>query len=196
MKAPRITVEWLRQKKACASCVQKFERLWPNGAPVTLATWRKAEKTLCQCDIKWLEEQLSPKVKEEYEDALEQAHEQYKKDTSTAKKKYEKARAPHRKRHNDATAAMWEKFQTIKAGLWDKYGADADAPMKVRIAHGEAFGEYWEAARPAREKCDKAIAPAKAEFAKVDKPASAAYYKACAKAFVAAVRAELRKSDV
>lgn len=58
MSVPRVTATMLRRLGACSDQVATVEREWPNGAPVTVATVRKAYRL--GLDVDWLANKVLP----------------------------------------------------------------------------------------------------------------------------------------
>ena len=84
----KITAEWLESLGACANEVELFRNEWPDGAPVSPATVRRAAKL----NIAWLAEKiLVAQAREVYGEAVAQAREVYGETVAQAWKVYWKA---------------------------------------------------------------------------------------------------------
>jgi len=112
----RITVAWLRRRKACENQVSIFGVEWPQGASLSRENLLRAAEL--KLDLDWLaEEILTPPLRDAYQKAKAPLREAYQKATAPLREAYQKAKAPLRKAYQKATAALWDAYQKAKAPL-------------------------------------------------------------------------------
>lgn len=113
MKKLLITAEWLRQEPRVYECdVRKFEKLFPNGAPCTLATFRKAQKAL---NVWCLENKFAKARLEAYMKAGDDAWEAYVKARADGWKASRKVKGDATEAYLNTTADALEAYEKAKA---------------------------------------------------------------------------------
>ncbi len=86
----KITVEMLREMDACKDQVEVFERIFPDGASVTMKSLKKARDA--RLDIAWLECLLSDPALEKYKKVVGLARAKYYKVVTPAQKEFLKVK--------------------------------------------------------------------------------------------------------
>ena len=87
----RITHEFLRSRDACSEQCDLVEKHWPNGAPVTVPTFRKALRL--GLNVEWLANLLPAPALAEYEAVKAPARAEYRAAIAPAWAEYQAARA-------------------------------------------------------------------------------------------------------
>lgn len=87
----RITYNMLKEAKACRPALRTFQRPFPNGAPVSMRSARRALEA--GLDVDFLTRFLSPEAQKAHSKAKSQALKAYHKATDQALKIYDEARA-------------------------------------------------------------------------------------------------------
>ena len=122
----RITVDMLRGVAACASQIQLFEQLFPEGVTPTVALcvehaskfdWDFAGKFLLAPALAQYEAATAP-AWAQYEAAKAQAWAQYKAAKAPAWAQYKAATAPAWAQYEAATAQAWAQYKAAKAQAW------------------------------------------------------------------------------
>jgi preprotein translocase subunit Sss1 len=141
----RITVEMLKTRKACSDQVELFERVFPQGAPVSMRSFAKARKA--GLDTRWTAHLLGgpalveyKKVRDpawaEYKKVRDPAWAEYEKARDAAWAEYEKARAPAWVEYKKARDAAWAEYEKARAPAWVEYEKVCDAAL-VAALRGE-----------------------------------------------------------
>jgi len=100
----RITVELLRQHHACQTQINKFVKLFPNGATPTRELCTKHAHNF---NFAWARRLLSPPAREAYDKA-----------TTAARTAYYVATTAAREAHDKATTAAWEAYDKATTAAW------------------------------------------------------------------------------
>jgi hypothetical protein len=117
----KITVARLKEKCACTSQVELFEKLFPNGVVPTVDVCLEVADKF---DWNWASlNLLSAPAQKAYDKATATALKAYSEATAFALKAYDKARAPALKAYDEATApalkAYHEAMATAFAEGWE-----------------------------------------------------------------------------
>ena len=133
----RLTAAHLTAAKACPEQVKLFRTMFPNGAPLTLAAWRKAQRVGLDCA--WSANLLS----------------------ATALAAYEVACAPALAAYEAAEDAAWAAYEAACTPTLTAYrAADATAMAASRAACVTAWAAYEAADATALAAYEAACAPA------------------------------------
>src|SRR3990167_4947478 len=126
-----ITPAMLQVFRPCVSQYRIFCSEWPDGAPITLDTLRRAREL--RLNIDWFASKfLSDPVWAEYEKARAAALAEYKKVRAVALDEYEKTRA-----------AAWAEYEKVRAVAWAEYEkVCTPALAKYEKARAVALDKY------------------------------------------------------
>jgi hypothetical protein len=118
-KAPTLSAKHLTAAGACPEQVKLFRKTFPKGAPLTLASARKARKA--GLDLSWCANLLDDSARKEYDRV-----------DAPAWEKYQQVSAPARKKYQRADAAAWEEYlraiaAALVKGLQDTFNRRGDA---------------------------------------------------------------------
>src|SRR3990167_9486911 len=115
-----ITPAMLQVFRPCVSQYRIFCSEWPDGAPITLDTLRRAREL--RLNIDWFASKfLSDPVWAEYEKARAVALAKYEKVYDAAWAEYEKVCTPALAKYKKARAAALDEYKKVRAVALDEY---------------------------------------------------------------------------
>ena len=109
----RLTSALLRAHDACSKQVAVFEKVFPEGAPLTKAAFRRADAA--GLDVWWCGELLSPSANAAYDAARASAGAAYDAAIAPAGAAYDAARASANAAYDAAIAPAWAAYDAARA---------------------------------------------------------------------------------